>query len=158
MIKFNKSTLTEIAGLGAGAVAGAYVTQKVLTKSAETKDASGAVVPATYLVGSGKTGKLIADAAPIVVGLLLQGQSNLFAKEAGKGMIAQAAGSLIKSNVVPGLGLGAVDGYDYSAGTMMSGLDTGVDNPMISAVPGDNSYVAPSIGAAYYDDGSEAAY
>jgi hypothetical protein len=92
------------------------------------------------------------------VGLLLQGQSNLFAKEAGKGMIAQAAGALIKTNVVPGLGLGAVDGYDYSAGTMMSGLDTGVDNPMISAVPGDNSYVAPSIGAAYYDDGAEAAY
>jgi hypothetical protein len=41
---------------------------------------------------------------------------------------------------------------------MMSGLDTGVDNPMISAVPSDSSYVAPSIGAAYYDDGSEAAY
>jgi len=131
MIKFNKSTLTEIAGLGAGAVAGAYVTQKVLTKT----DEAGAT---TYLVGSGKTGKLIADAAPIVVGLLLQGQSNTFAKEAGKGMIAQAAGSLIKSNVVPGLGLGAVDSYDYSAGTMMSGLDTGVDNPMISAVPADD--------------------
>jgi hypothetical protein len=32
MFKFNKSTLTEIAGLGAGAVAGAYVSQKVLTK------------------------------------------------------------------------------------------------------------------------------
>jgi hypothetical protein len=110
------------------------------------------------LVGSGKTGKLIADAAPIVVGLLLQGQSNTLAKEAGKGMIAQAAGALIKSNVVPGLGLGAVDSMDYSAGTMMSGMDTGVDNPMISAVPSDSSYVAPSIGAAYYDDGSEAAY
>jgi hypothetical protein len=38
---------------------------------------------------------------------------------------------------------------------MMSGLDTGVDNPMIS---GDGGYVAPSIGAAYYDDSSEAAY
>ena len=158
MIKFNKSTLTEIAGLGVGAVAGAYVTQKVLTKSAGTTDpATGAVTTGTYLIGSGITGKLIADAAPIVVGLLLQGQSNTFAKEAGKGMIAQAAGSLIKANVVPGLGLGAVDG-DYSAGTMMSGLDTGVDNPMISAVPGDDSYVAPSIGAAYYDDGTEAAY
>jgi hypothetical protein len=156
MIKFNKSTLTEIAGLGAGAVAGAYVTQKVLTKSAETKDASGTVVPATYLVGEGNTGKLIADAAPIVVGLLLQGQSNLFAKEAGKGMIAQAAGALIKSNF-PTLGITGYDNYMGEA-TMMSGLDTGVDNPMISAVPGDNSYVAPSIGAAYYDDGAEAAY
>jgi hypothetical protein len=156
MIKFNKSTLTEIAGLGAGAVAGAYVTQKVLTKSAETKDASGTVIPGTYLVGEGKTGKLIADAAPIVVGLLLQGQSNLFAKEAGKGMIAQAAGSLIKSNF-PTLGITG-DGNYMGEGTMMSGLDTGVDNPMISAVPSDSSYVAPSIGAAYYDDGAEAAY
>ena len=149
MIKFNKSTLTEIAGLGAGAVAGAYVTQKVLTKT----DATGAV---TYLVGSDKTGKLIADAAPIVVGLLLQGQSNTFAKEAGKGMIAQAAGALIKTNF-PTLGITG-DGNYLGEGTMMSGLDTGVDNPMISAVPSDSSYVAPSIGAAYYDDGSEAAY
>jgi hypothetical protein len=149
MIKFNKSTLTEIAGLGAGAVAGAYVTQKVLTKT----DEAGAT---TYLVGSGNTGKLIADAAPIVVGLLLQGQSNLFAKEAGKGMIAQAAGSLIKSNF-PTLGITG-DGNYMGEGTMMSGLDTGVDNPMISAVPSDSSYVAPSIGAAYYDDGAEAAY
>jgi len=149
MIKFNKSTLTEIAGLGAGAVAGAYVTQKVLTKT----DDKGVT---TYLVGSDRTGKLIADAAPIVVGLLLQGQSNLFAKEAGKGMIAQAAGSLIKSNF-PTLGITG-DGNYYGEGTMMSGLDTGVDNPMISAVPSDSSYVAPSIGAAYYDDGAEAAY
>ena len=132
MFKFNKSTLTEIAGLGAGAVAGAYVTQKVLTKTNETVDAAGVVTPGTYLVGSGKTGKLIADAAPIVVGLFLQGQSNLFAKEAGKGMIAQAAGSLIKSNF-PTLG---ITGDGYSDNVMMNGtLDTGVDNPMISAVP-----------------------
>ena len=132
MFKFNKSTLTEIAGLGAGAVAGAYVTQKVLTKTNETVDAAGVVTPGTYLVGSGKTGKLIADAAPIVVGLFLQGQSNLFAKEAGKGMIAQAAGTLIKSNF-PALG---ITGDGYSDSVMMSGtLDTGVDNPMISAVP-----------------------
>ncbi len=125
MFKFNKSTLTEIAGLGAGAVAGAYVTQKVLTKT----DTAGVT---TYLVGSGTTGKLIADVAPIAVGLLLQGQSNLFAKEAGKGMIAQAAGSLIKSNF-PTLG---ITGDGYSDSVMMSGtLDTGVDNPMISAVP-----------------------
>jgi hypothetical protein len=133
MFKFNKSTLTEIAGLGAGAVAGAYVTQKVLTKTLPTYDAAGKeITEGTYMVGSGTTGKLIADAAPIVVGLLLQGQSNLFAKEAGKGMIAQAAGTLIKSNF-PALGI-AGDGY--SDNVMMSGtLDTGVDNPMISAVP-----------------------
>ena len=142
MIKFNKSTLTEIAGLGAGAVAGAYVSQKVLTKA-----------DGTYLVGSGATGKLISDLAPIAVGLLLQGQSNTFAKEAGKGMIAQAAGTWIKSQV-PALGISG-DGNYFGEGTMMSGLDTGVDNPMIS---GDGSYVAPSIGAAYYDDGMEAAY
>lgn len=130
MFKFNKSTLTEIAGLGAGAVAGAYVTQKVLTKT----DAAGVT---TYLVGSGTTGKLIADVAPIAVGLLLQGQSNLFAKEAGKGMIAQAAGSLIKSNF-PTLG---ITGDGYSDSVMMSGtLDTGVDNPMISAIP--SNYLA----------------
>ncbi len=142
MIKFNKSTLTEIAGLGAGAVAGAYVSQKVLTKA-----------DGTYLVGSGTTGKLVADLAPIAVGLLLQGQSNTFAKEAGKGMIAQAAGGFIKSKF-PALGITG-DGEAYDASTMMSGLDTGVDNPMIS---GDASMVAPSIGAAYYDDGMEAAY
>jgi hypothetical protein len=122
MFKFNKSTLTEIAGLGAGAVAGAYVSQKVLTKA-----------DGTFLIGAGATGKLISDVAPIAVGLLLQGQSNVFAKEAGKGMIAQAAGTLIKSNF-PALGIKGYD--DYSANTMMSGtLDTGVDNPMISAVP-----------------------
>jgi len=109
------------------------------------------------LVGSGTTGKLVADLAPIAVGLLLQGQSNTFAKEAGKGMIAQAAGGFIKSKF-PALGITGDGSADYSAGTMMSGLDTGVDNPMISAVPSDSSYVAPSIGAAYYDDGSEAAY
>ena len=145
MIKFNKSTLTEIAGLGAGAVAGAYVSQKVLTKA-----------DGTYLIGTGTTGKLVADLAPIAVGLLLQCQSNTFAKEAGKGMIAQAAGGFIKSKF-PALGITG-DGNYMGEGTMMSGLDTGVDNPMISAVPSDSSYVAPSIGAAYYDDGSEAAY
>ena len=125
MFKFKKSTLTEIAGLGDGAVAGAYVSQKVLTKA-----------DGTFLIGAGATGKLVSDLAPIAVGLLLQGQSNVFAKEAGKGMIAQAAGTFIKSNL-PGLG---ITGDDYSANTMLSGLDTGVDNPMISAVP--SSYLA----------------
>ena len=122
MFKFNKETLTEIAGLGTGAVAGAYVSQKVLTKA-----------DGTFLIGAGATGKIIADVAPIAVGLLLQGQSNVFAKEAGKGMIAQAAGTLIKSNF-PSLGITG----DYQPTVMMSGtLDTGVDNPMISAVPSD---------------------
>lgn len=104
MLKFNKNTLTEIASLGAGAVAGAYVSQKVLTKA-----------DGTYLVGSGKTGKLVADVAPIAVGLFLQGQGNAMLKEAGKGMIAQAAGSLIKANF-PALGV-----TGYSEDVMMSG-------------------------------------
>lgn len=134
MIKFNKSTLTEIAGLGAGAVAGAYVSQKVLTKA-----------DGSYLVGSGTTGKLVADLAPIAVGLLLQGQSNTFAKEAGKGMIAQAAGGFIKSKF-PALGITGDGGYD--APVMMSGLDTGVDNPMISAVPADD-FSAPTTDVTY---------
>ena len=129
MFKFNKETLTEIAGLGTGAVAGAYVSQKVLTKA-----------DGTFLIGAGATGKIIADVAPIAVGLLLQGQSNVFAKEAGKGMIAQAAGTLIKSNF-PSLGITG----DYQPTVMMSGtLDTGVDNPMISAVPSD--YLADNTG------------
>jgi hypothetical protein len=105
------------------------------------------------LVGSGTTGKLVADLAPIAVGLLLQGQSNTFAKEAGKGMIAQAAGGFIKSKF-PALGITG-DGDYSSDATLLSGMDTGVDNPMIS---GDGNMVAPSIGAAYYDDGMEAAY
>ena len=139
MFKFNKSTLTEIAGLGAGAVAGAYVSQKVLTKA-----------DGTFLIGAGATGKLVSDLAPIAVGLLLQGQSNVFAKEAGKGMIAQAAGSLIKTNF-PAVGIKGTDGYSDSV--MMSGtLDTGVDNPMISAVP--SSYLADETsgdsGEMYY--------
>jgi len=101
MLKFNKNTLTEIASLGAGAVAGAYVSQKVLTKTAPVVDDKGNVVTdGTYLVGTGKTGKLIADVAPIAVGLFLQGQKNAMLKEAGKGMIAQAAGTLIKAVLI----------------------------------------------------------
>lgn len=130
MLKFNKNTLTEIASLGAGAVAGAYVSQKVLTKTAPVVDDKGNVVTdGTYLVGTGKTGKLIADVAPIAVGLFLQGQKNAMLKEAGKGMIAQAAGTLIKANF-PTLGLSGYSEDVMMAGT--DGLDTGVDNPMIS--------------------------
>lgn len=130
MLKFNKNTLTEIASLGAGAVAGAYVSQKVLTKTAPVLDKDGNVTTdGTYLVGTGKTGKLIADVAPIAVGLFLQGQGNAMLKEAGKGMIAQAAGTLIKANF-PTLGLSGYSEDVMMAGT--DGLDTGVDNPMIS--------------------------
>lgn len=137
MINFNKSTLTEIAGLGAGAVAGSYVSQKVLTKT-----------DGTYLIGTGAAGKLIADLAPVAVGLLLQGQSNLFAKEAGKGMIAQAAGGFIKSQF-PALGITGDE--NYGDNTLLSGMDTGVDNPMISGT--DDVYSMGNTDNTYSDSG-----
>jgi hypothetical protein len=46
----------------------------------------------------------LTDATPVVVGLFLQGQSG-FLKEAGKGMIAESVGSLIKAQI----GLAGVD-------------------------------------------------
>lgn len=97
MIKFNKSTLTELAGLGAGSAASAYVKQKVLVK----EDGSS-------LFGAGRTGALLTDIAPIAVGLAMQGVKGTFAKEAGKGMIAESVGSLIKANV-PQLGITGMD-------------------------------------------------
>jgi hypothetical protein len=93
MIKFNKETLVELAGLGAGAAGSAYVKQRLLTKE-----------DGTSVFGSGDTGKILTDAAPVVIGLLLQGQKG-FVKEAGKGMIAESVGSFIKSKV----GLAGVD-------------------------------------------------
>ena len=85
MINFNKDTLIELAGLGAGAAGSAYVKQKLLTKA-----------DGTSVFGSGATAGILTDAAPVVVGLFLQGQSG-FLKEAGKGMIAESIGSLIKT-------------------------------------------------------------
>jgi len=125
MIKFNKSTLTELAGLGAGSAASAYVKQKVLVK----EDGSS-------LFGAGRTGALLTDIAPIAVGLAMQGVKGTFAKEAGKGMIAESVGSLIKANV-PQLGI------------------TGMD-PMIGEVEGDSdagdfSTNEPLINGTGYD-------
>lgn len=108
MIKFDKKTLTELAGLGAGSAAAAYVQQKVLTKKNE--DGSVMVDDAGNIVtifGSGTTANLIVDIAPAAVGLFLQGQGS-FLKEAGKGMIAASIGGLIKKNV-PTLGIAGVD-------------------------------------------------
>lgn len=103
MIKFNKETLTELAGLGAGAAGSAYVKQRLLTKE-----------DGTSVFGSGQTASILTDAAPVVIGLLLQGQKG-FVKEAGKGMIAESIGSLIKKQV----GLAGADmplmGYDNAA-------------------------------------------
>jgi hypothetical protein len=96
MIKFNKETLVELAGLGAGAAGSAYVKQKLLTKA-----------DGTSVFGSGTTAPILTDAAPVVIGLFLQGQSG-FLKEAGKGMIAESIGSLIKTQF-PTLGLAGVD-------------------------------------------------
>jgi hypothetical protein len=96
MIKFNKETLVELAGLGAGAAGSAYVKQRLLTKE-----------DGTSVFGSGDTGKILTDAAPVVIGLLLQGQKG-FVKEAGKGMIAESIGSIIKKQF-PTLGLAGMD-------------------------------------------------
>ena len=102
MIKFNKETLVELAGLGAGAAGSAYVKQKLLTKA-----------DGTSVFGAGQTASILTDATPVVVGLFLQGQSG-FLKEAGKGMIAESIGSLIKAQI----GLAGVDspllGYDMT--------------------------------------------
>jgi len=106
MIKFNKETLVELAGLGAGAAGSAYVKQKLLTKA-----------DGTSVFGSGTTAPILTDVAPVVIGLFLQGQSG-FLKEAGKGMIAESVGSLIKTQF-PTLGLAGVDsplmGYNNMA-------------------------------------------
>ena len=103
MIKFNKETLVELAGLGAGAAGSAYVKQKLLTKA-----------DGTSVFGEGATSGILTDAAPVVIGLFLQGQSG-FLKEAGKGMIAESIGSIIKTQF-PKLGLAGMDsplmGYD----------------------------------------------
>lgn len=93
MIKFNKETLVELAGLGAGAAGSAYVKQKLLTKE-----------DGTSVFGSSQTAGILTDVTPVVVGLFLQGQSG-FIKEAGKGMIAESVGSLIKKQI----GLAGVD-------------------------------------------------
>ena len=87
MIKFNKETLIELAGLGAGAAGSAYVKQKLLTKA-----------DGTSVFGDSQTASILTDATPVVIGLLLQGQKG-FVKEAGKGMIAESVGSLIKKQI-----------------------------------------------------------
>ena len=127
MIKFNKETLVELAGLGAGAAGSAYVKQKLLTKA-----------DGTSVFGAGQTASILTDATPVVVGLFLQGQSG-FLKEAGKGMIAESIGSLIKAQIglagmdsplmgydmttdntpspsAPLMGYSAGDAYDYTSG------------------------------------------
>jgi len=96
MIKFNKETLTELAGLGAGAAGSAYVKQKLLTKE-----------DGTSVFGASTSAGILTDAAPAVLGLLLQGQKG-FIKEAGKGMIAESIGSIIKKQF-PTLGLADYD-------------------------------------------------
>ena len=127
MIKFNKSTLTELAGLGAGSAASAYVKQKVLVK----EDGSS-------LFGAGRTGALLTDIAPIAVGLAMQGVKGTFAKEAGKGMIAESVGSLIKANV-PQLG---ITGMDQMFGEMEGDSDAGdfsTNEPLINGTGYDYS-------------------
>lgn len=96
MFKLDKKTLTELAGLGIGSAGAAYVQQKVLIKA-----------DGTSVFGEGQTATILADVAPAVIGLALQGQG-AFLKEAGKGMIAASIGGLIKKNV-PTLGINGMD-------------------------------------------------
>ena len=115
MFKFDKKTLTELAGLGAGSVASAYVKQKLLTKA-----------DGSSVLGEGQVAKIGQDVAPIVVGLFMQGQGS-FLKEAGKGMIAESVGSLIKSNV-PALG---IEGYDTLMGEAAAEVVDSEDAPLM---------------------------
>ena len=110
----SKSTLTELAGLGIGAVAAGYVKSNVLTKE-----------DGTPRFGEGKTGEIITSVAPVAVGLFLQGQGTLL-KEAGKGMIAVGVGSLIGKQVGVSIG-GVAEGGDV----MMQGSD---ESPMMSGI------------------------
>lgn len=127
MIKFNKSTLTELAGLGAGSAASAYVKQKVLVK----EDGSS-------LFGAGRTGALLTDIAPIAVGLAMQGVKGTFAKEAGKGMIAESVGSLIKANV-PQLGITGMDPMIGEAEADSDAGDFSTNEPLINGTGYDYS-------------------
>lgn len=130
MIKFNQNTLTELAGLGTGAVAAAYVQQKLLIK----RDEAGAVKlnadgKVETLFGAGDTADLIVDIAPAALGLILQGQKQVFVKEAGKGMIAASIGGLIKKQFADTLG---INGMDTFMDPMIQGAHDEVNNmPMM---------------------------
>lgn len=115
MIKFNKNTLTELAGLGAGAATSAYVKQKVFTKA-----------DGTSLFGEGATAGILTDVAPVVVGLFLQTQKGTFVKEAGKGMIAESVGSLIKKNLPLG-----ITGVDTLLGEVPESMPSQSDRPLM---------------------------
>ena len=134
MIKFNKETLVELAGLGAGAAGSAYVKQKLLTKA-----------DGTSVFGSSQTASILTDATPVVVGLFLQGQSG-FLKEAGKGMIAESVGSLIKAQI----GLAGVDSPLMGYSDMTSDNTPSPSAPLMGYSAGDsydyNSVEAGEIG------------
>ena len=65
MIKFNKETLVELAGLGAGAAGSAYVKQKLLTKEDGTS-VFGASTSAGILTDAAKCGTTLDHAVEIV--------------------------------------------------------------------------------------------
>lgn len=126
MIKFNQNTLTELAGLGTGAVAASYVQQKLLIK----RDEAGAVKlnaegKVETLFGAGDTADLVVDIAPAALGLFLQGQKGVFVKEAGKGMIAASIGGLIKKQFADTLGINGMDPFIQGAD------DSSSDMPMM---------------------------
>lgn len=128
MIKFNQNTLTELAGLGSGAVAASYVQQKLLIK----RDEAGAVIlndkgEVTTLFGAGATADLLVDIAPAALGLYLQTQKQVFIKEAGKGMIAAAIGGVIKKQFADTLGLTGTEVLLNGSDSM----DSSSDMPMM---------------------------
>ena len=110
----SKGTLTELAGLGAGAVAAGYVKNQLLVKE-----------DGTPRFGDEKTGAMINSVAPVAVGLFLQGQGTLL-KEAGKGMIAVGVGSFI----APKLGV-TIGGVAEGGDVMMQGSE---ESPMMSGI------------------------
>ena len=140
MIKFTKDTLTELAGLGSGAVGAAYVQQKVLIK----RDETGAPVvnadgETETLFGAGRTADLLVDVAPTAVGLVLQGQKNKFIKEAGKGMIASSIGTLIKKNVLPEAGIAGMDPMIGEMEASSNAGDFSTNEPLINGTGYDYS-------------------
>jgi len=138
MIKFNKETLVELAGLGAGAAGSAYVKQKLLTKA-----------DGTSVFGSGNSAPILTDAAPVVIGLFLQGQSG-FLKEAGKGMIAESIGSLIKTQF-PTLGLAGVDSPLMGYNDMTTDMTPSPSAPLMGYSAGDSyDYTSGEAGEINY--------
>ena len=80
----------------------------------------------TNVFGEGQTAGILTDVAPVVVGLFLQTQKGVFVKEAGKGMIAESVGSLIKKNLPLG-----INGTDTLLGEVSMEAPSSDDRPLM---------------------------